>query len=239
MPMLELSGVEVSYGAVRAVKGIDLSVERGEIVTLLGPNGAGKSSTLLGIMGVVPPRSGSIRFDGRPLAGLAPELVVRSGLALVPEGRRIFAPLTVAENLLLGASGNRDRGTLAADLEEMNALFPILAQRRNQLAGTLSGGEQQMLAIARCLMGRPAMILLDEPSLGLAPQIIDTIFDLIVRLRGRGHTILLVEQNVELSLAIADRGYLLVNGEIVMSGTAESLRSSEGVERAYLGLVEA
>lgn len=239
MPMLELSGVEVSYGAVRAVKGIDLSVERGEIVTLLGPNGAGKSSTLLGIMGVVPPRSGSIRFDGRSLAGLAPELVVRSGLALVPEGRRIFAPLTVAENLLLGASGNRDRGTLAADLEEMNALFPILAQRRNQLAGTLSGGEQQMLAIARCLMGRPAMILLDEPSLGLAPQIIDTIFDLIVRLRGRGHTILLVEQNVELSLAIADRGYLLVNGEIVMSGTAESLRSSEGVERAYLGLVEA
>jgi branched-chain amino acid transport system ATP-binding protein len=239
MPMLELSGVEVSYGAVRAVKGIDLSVERGEIVTLLGPNGAGKSSTLLGIMGVVPPRAGSIRFDGRSLAGLAPELVVRSGLALVPEGRRIFAPLTVAENLLLGASGNRDRGTLAADLEEMNALFPILAQRRNQLAGTLSGGEQQMLAIARCLMGRPAMILLDEPSLGLAPQIIDTIFDLIVRLRGRGHTILLVEQNVELSLAIADRGYLLVNGEIVMSGTAESLRSSEGVERAYLGLVEA
>jgi branched-chain amino acid transport system ATP-binding protein len=239
MPMLELSGVEVSYGAVRAVKGIDLSVERGEIVTLLGPNGAGKSSTLLGIMGVVPPRAGSIRFDGRSLAGLAPELVVRSGLALVPEGRRIFAPLTVAENLLLGASGNRDRGTLAADLEEMNALFPILAQRRNQLAGTLSGGEQQMLAIARCLMGRPAMILLDEPSLGLAPQVIDTIFDLIVRLRGRGHTILLVEQNVELSLAIADRGYLLVNGEIVMSGTAESLRSSEGVERAYLGLVEA
>ncbi len=234
--MLEVTGLEVAYGAIRAVRGIDLRVGQGEIVALLGPNGAGKSSTLMAIMGVVPPRAGRIRLEGRDVSGLAPEALVRAGMALVPEGRRIFAPLTVTENLVVAAPPGRRRSELAADLEEMHALFPVLAERRTQQAGTLSGGEQQQLAIARCLMGRPRMVLLDEPSLGLAPQIVDQIFDLIAGLRDRGLTILLVEQNVDLSLEIADRGYVLVGGEMVLDGPAAALAASEGVERAFLGL---
>jgi branched-chain amino acid transport system ATP-binding protein len=234
--MLELRGVEVAYGAIRAVRGIDIAVGQGEIVALLGPNGAGKSTTLRAVMGAVAPRAGQIRFEGRDLASLPPEARVRAGVALVPEGRRIFAPLTVAENLLLGASGRADRRAVAADIEAMCALFPVLAERRQQLAGTLSGGEQQQLAIARCLMGRPRLILLDEPSLGLAPQVVDVIFELIAGLRQRGHTLLLVEQNVEMSLTIADRGYVMVGGGVVLAGSAAALAASQGVERAYLGL---
>jgi branched-chain amino acid transport system ATP-binding protein len=222
--MLQVNGLEVGYGAIRAVRGIDLTVGQGEVVALLGPNGAGKTSTLMAIMGVVPPRAGRVVFEGQDLTGLAPEAHVRAGLSLVPEGRRIFAPLSVLENLTLGAAARSDRAAAAADLDEMLALFPVLAERRHQRA--------------RCLMGRPRMILLDEPSLGLAPQVVEAIFELIARLRDRGLTLLVVEQNVEMSLAIADRGYVLVGGEIALAGPASTLLAAEGVERAYLGLAE-
>jgi len=236
--MLKVEGLTVAYGAVRALHGLSLQVGQGEVVALLGPNGAGKSSTLAALMGLVPPSGGTILLEGQPIQGLPPERIVRRGMTLTPEGRRVFARLSVAENLTLGGSIRRSGAALRQTLEEVFALFPVLAERQRQLAGSLSGGEQQQLAIARSLMSAPRLLLLDEPSLGLAPQIVDTIFELVATLHARGLTILLVEQNVDLSLEVADRGYVLVGGELVLSGTAAELAGSDAVQRAYLGLVD-
>src|SRR5215468_9638099 len=233
MPLLAVSGLTVSYGAIRAVRGIDLAMEAGEVVALLGANGAGKSTTLKAIVGLVP-SSGEIRFAGSSLSGLPTERIVVKGITMVPEGRRVFPSLTVLENLTLGASAG-DPKSFARNRAEVFDLFPVLAERRQQAAGTLSGGQQQQLAIARALMSEPRLILLDEPSLGLAPQIVDSTFELILRLKQRGQTILLVEQNVAAALDVADRAYVLANGALTMGGTAEALRASEQVARAYLG----
>jgi len=234
--MLSLENVSVSYGPIKAVRNATVSVAAGEIVTLLGPNGAGKSSTLKAIMGLHPVAGGRIVFEGQPISGLATEKIVRKGMTLTPEGRHVFAGLTVEENLRLGAAARRDRGGVGKTRGEIFELFPILRERINQLAGTLSGGEQQQLAIARSLMSAPRLLLLDEPSLGLAPQIVDQIFDLIAELRRRGLTILLVEQNAELSLEIADRGYVYSNGQIKLAGSRDELLASEDVAGAYLGV---
>ena len=234
MPLLAISGLTVRYGAIQAVRGIDLAIEAGEVVAVLGANGAGKSTTLKAIVGLVA-WGGEIRFDGEALAGRATEQIVRKRVTMVPEGRRVFPSLTVMENLTLGAAAAADTKAAARNRAEVFELFPILAERREQRAGTLSGGQQQQLAIARALMSEPRLLLLDEPSLGLAPQIVDSIFELILRLKQRGQTILLVEQNVAAALDIADRGYVLANGTIAMSGTAAMLRVSAQVARAYLG----
>jgi branched-chain amino acid transport system ATP-binding protein len=232
--LLSVAGLTVRYGAIQAVRGIDLAVEAGEVVGLLGANGAGKSTTLKAIVGLVP-FGGDIGFDGESLQGQPTEQIVRKGVTMVPEGRRVFPSLTVMENLTLGAAACPDSGAAARNRAEVIELFPILAERRDQRAGTLSGGQQQQLAIGRALMSQPRLLLLDEPSLGLAPQIVDSIFELILRLKQRGQTILLVEQNVAAALDIADRAYVLANGAISMSGAAESLRASEQIARAYLG----
>lgn len=234
-PLLSIEGLTVSYGAVEAVRGIDLAVRRGEIVTLLGANGAGKSSTLNALVGLAPRKAKRMVFAGTDLTGLPPETIVRRGMTLVPEGRRVFCSLTVEENLMLGGAKHAARGNPAQVKADMLERFPILAERLHQKAGSLSGGEQQMLAIGRALMSSPDLLLLDEPSLGLAPQVVDRIFDLIGNLRDRGLTILLVEQNVAQSLEIADRGYVLANGRIELQGSAEALRSSPEIQDAYLG----
>ena len=233
--LLAVEELAVRYGAIEALRGVSLFVHEGEIVALLGANGAGKSSALNAVMGLVPASQGRVALDGAALAGEPPERIVRRGMTLVPEGRRVFANLTTAENLAIGAASRRDRGEVARTEADMLALFPVLSERGRQLAGTLSGGEQQMLAIARAMMSAPRLLLLDEPSLGLAPRIVDSIFELILRLRERGTTILLVEQNVELALDIADRGYVLASGGIVLEGHASELRRSGAVERAYMG----
>ena len=234
--LLQVKGLCVRYGAVEAVRGIDLAIDAGEIVTILGANGAGKSSTLNSIVGLAPPHEGEIAFSGVNLFGLPTENIVRHGITLTPEGRRVFGSLTTEENLLLGSFPLDNAGTeRSQNLEKMYSLFPILAERREQIAGTLSGGQQQMLAIARSLMSSPKLLLLDEPSLGLAPQIVDTIFDQIVDLRNAGITILLVEQNVAMSLQVADRGYIMASGAIVTEGSSDELSSSHIVEQAYLG----
>ncbi len=236
MALLSASGLEVAYGPVRAVRGIDFVVEEGEIVVLLGTNGAGKSSTLNAVVSLVPIAAGTISLAGAPINGVPTERLVRLGLTLTPEGRRVFGSLSVEENLRLGGYALDHRAeSIAANLERMFALFPILAERRHQLAGTLSGGQQQQLAIARSLMSSPRLLLLDEPSLGLAPQIVEAIFEHIVGLRNDGITVMLVEQNVAMSLEIADRGYVLASGEIVAQGTTDELKSSHLVEQAYLG----
>ena len=233
--MLELRGVNVFYGAVQALREVSLRVDEGEIVTLIGANGAGKSTTLMAISGIVPPRRGEILFEGRPIHGLAPDRIVRLGICQVPEGRRIFPELTVAENLDMGAFLRRDRQGIERDREELYELFPILHQRRHQPGGNLSGGEQQMLAISRALMARPR--LLDEPSMGLAPLITRQIFEIIKTInRERNTTVFLVEQNANLALQTADRGYVLENGRIVLQGQAEALLNNENVQKAYLGI---
>ena len=235
--MLELRGVNVFYGAVQALREVSLRVDEGEIVTLIGANGAGKSTTLMAISGIVPPRRGEILFAGRPIHGLAPDRIVRLGLCQVPEGRRIFPELTVAENLDMGAFLRRDRQGIERDRQELYELFPILHQRRLQPGGNLSGGEQQMLAISRALMARPRLLLLDEPSMGLAPLITRRIFEIITTItRERGTTVFLVEQNANLALQTADRGYVLENGRIVLQGRAEALLNDENVQKAYLGI---
>jgi branched-chain amino acid transport system ATP-binding protein len=235
--MLELRGVNVFYGAVQALREVSLRVDEGEIVTLIGANGAGKSTTLMAISGIVPPRRGEILFAGRPIHGLAPDRIVRLGLCQVPEGRRIFPELTVAENLDMGAFLRRDRQGIERDREELYELFPILHHRRHQPGGNLSGGEQQMLAISRALMARPRLLLLDEPSMGLAPLVTRQIFEIITTMtRERSTTVFLVEQNANLALQIADRGYVLENGRIVLQGQAEALLNNENVQKAYLGI---
>lgn len=233
--MLVLDNVHVRYGAIAALRGVSLHVEEGEIVALIGVNGAGKSTTLMSITGVLQPTKGMIFFKDEPIVGCPPEDIVRKGIALVPEGRRIFPSLTVNENLRLGASIRSDRAEIQRDLDEMCQRFPVLHDRLGQAAGTLSGGEQQQLAIARGLMSRPALLMLDEPSLGLAPQLVDEIFQLVAQLHKTGVTILLVEQNVERTLQIADRVYLLNTGEIEFEGTARVLRERVDFVSAYLG----
>jgi branched-chain amino acid transport system ATP-binding protein len=235
--MLELRGVNVFYGAVQALREVSLRVDEGEIVTLIGANGAGKSTTLMAMSGIVPPRRGEILFAGRPIHGLAPDRIVRLGICQVPEGRRIFPELTVAENLDMGAFLRRDRQGIERDREELYELFPILHHRRHQPGGNLSGGEQQMLAISRALMARPRLLLLDEPSMGLAPLVTRQIFEIITTMtRERSTTVFLVEQNANLALQIADRGYVLENGRIVLQGQAEALLNNENVQKAYLGI---
>ena len=235
--MLELRGVNVFYGAVQALREVSLRVDEGEIVTLIGANGAGKSTTLMAISGIVPPRRGEILFAGRPIHGLAPDRIVRLGLCQVPEGRRIFPELTVAENLDMGAFLRRDRQGIERDRQELYELFPILHQRRLQPGGNLSGGEQQMLAISRALMARPRLLLLDEPSMGLAPLITRQIFEIIKTInRERNTTVFLVEQNANLALQTADRGYVLENGRIALQGQAQALLNNENVQKAYLGI---
>ena len=233
--MLSVEALRIRYGEVEAVRRVDLAVGRGEIIALVGANGAGKSWTLGAIAGLVPAAGGKVMLDGADVTGRAPEAIARLGVALVPEGRRIFSSLTVAENLRLGGAVHLTAAAARTREEEMLDLFPILRRYHQIKGGNLSGGEQQMLAIARALMSKPKLILLDEPSLGLAPQIIDTVFDLIVELRRNGLTVLLVEQNVALALEIADRATVLANGEVALSGTAKELASSDLVRRAYLG----
>jgi len=231
--VLELRGLHVAYGAIEALKGMDLIVRDGEVVTLLGANGAGKTTTLQAVSGLLRPRQGEIRFHGERVDGLAPHEVVRLGIGHVPEGRRVFPRMTVLENLQMGAY--RFRNVRQADLERVFSLFPVLAQRRGQDAGTLSGGEQQMLAIGRALMTRPNLLLLDEPSMGLAPLIVAQIFDIIREINAQNTTVLLVEQNAAQALKLADRGYVLETGSIVMSAPAAELLSSQRIREAYLG----
>jgi branched-chain amino acid transport system ATP-binding protein len=235
MSLLEVEGLAVTYGPIKAVRDVSLTVESGEIVTVLGANGAGKSTSLQAIVGLLPIQQGRVRFGGMDVTGESTERIVRRGLTLTPEGRRIFAPLTVEENLRIGAATQTKSGEIGQLWDQMMELFPILATRRKQLAGTLSGGEQQQLAIARSLMSKPRLLLLDEPSLGLAPIVVELIFDLIGRLRKLGLTILLVEQNVHQALDIADRGYVISGGAVVLAGTAAELKTSPEVQKAYLG----
>jgi branched-chain amino acid transport system ATP-binding protein len=233
--MLKLEDVNVHYGEVRALKGISLEIREGELVTLLGANGAGKSTALMTISGILRPRSGHVTFEGHDLTRADAYDVVQLGIIQCPEGRRIFGGLTVLENLRMGASRRQDRSDIQTDLDWVCDLFPILGKRLHQTGATLSGGEQQMLAIGRALIARPRLLMLDEPSLGLAPLVVRDIFDVIQQLHRRGVTILLVEQNVRQALQIADRGYLLETGRVVLSGPVPELRTNPEVERFYLG----
>ena len=234
--MLELRGVNTFYDNIQALRDVNLSIREGEIVTLIGANGAGKSTTLMTICGAVPPRTGQVLFKGQPIQDRKPNRIVSLGISQVPEGRLIFPDLTVQENLDLGAFLRRDPGGVRSDLEYIFELFPILAQRRRQTGGTLSGGEQQMLAISRALMGRPQLLLLDEPSLGLAPIIIQQIFSIIEKVNHDGTTVFLVEQNANQALRIANRGYVMETGRIVMEDAADRLLTNDAVRKAYLGM---
>jgi len=237
MALLEIRNLHIYYGMIHALKGIDLHVEKGEIVTLIGGNGAGKTTTLRAISGLLrPPDSSSIRLQGEELTRIRPHQIVERGVIHVPEGRRVFARMSVEENLAMGAYARKDRSRYREDLEFVFHLFPRLQERRHQLAGTLSGGEQQMLAMGRALMGDPKVLLMDEPSMGLAPVLVEAIFDAIEQLnRARGLTILLVEQNAAMALQIAHRGYVLETGRIVLTGSAAELRVNPRVREAYLG----
>ena len=237
--MLELKDLHVNYDAITALRGVSLRVEQGEMVALIGVNGAGKSTTLMTIAGVLKPVQGQITFAGQSIVGQAPEDIVRMGIALVPEGRRIFPALTVLENLRLGAAIRSDRPQIDEDIEAVCQRFPVLGERLDQPGGTLSGGEQQQLAIARALMSRPHLLMLDEPSLGLAPLLVEEMFDLVAGLRETGVTILLVEQNVERTLEIADRAYLLDTGRTVAEGPAADLRQRVDIASTYLGAAAA
>jgi branched-chain amino acid transport system ATP-binding protein len=233
--VLEVRDLEARYGRIVALRGVSLDVKAGEIVCVIGPNGVGKTTTLLSIVGLVRAAAGAVTFEGRSLVGLSPDRVVRRGLALVPEGRWVLTGMTVFENLQMGAYGRHDAAEVAGDIERMYELFPILRERRSQIAGTLSGGEQQMLAIGRALMARPRLLMMDEPSLGLAPLVIEEIFRAITELRARGTTILLVEQNAHQALLVADRAYVMELGRVVLSGPAAELREHERLRAAYLG----
>jgi branched-chain amino acid transport system ATP-binding protein len=236
--VLEVRDVVTTYGMIQALKGVSLAAREGEITCILGPNGAGKTTLLYTIAGILSPRSGSITFEGRELAGLPAHHIVGAGIALAPENRLVFPHMTVRENLLAGAYGRlgRDRAAVQADLERMFSRFPILSERAGQAAGTLSGGEQQMLAVGRALMARPRLLMMDEPSLGLAPMIVEQIFEIVSGLNREGITVLLVEQNARLALAIAHRAYLLERGKVAFQGTAAEVAANEAISRAYLGI---
>jgi branched-chain amino acid transport system ATP-binding protein len=236
MAMLQVESIHTYYGNIHALKGLQFNVEKGEIVTLIGSNGAGKTTTLRTITGLNHPRQGKVIFEGNDISNVRADLLPAQGIAMVPEGRGVFAKLTVTENLELGAYYRNDRNGIKQDMERGFTLFPRLAERRNQLAGTMSGGEQQMLAVARALMARPRLLLLDEPSMGLAPVLVETVFDTILKVKEEGVTILLVEQNALMALEIADRGYVLQTGEIVLSDSAASLKRNPEVQRKYLGV---
>ena len=235
MAMLDIKDINVYYGAIHAIKGISLYVNEGEIVTLIGANGAGKSTTLRTISGLLKPKTGTITFLGNDIAGMPAHKIVGEGISQVPEGRRIFAEMTVMENLELGAFIRNDKKTIAQDLKMVFRRFPRLEERKLQLAGTLSGGEQQMLAMGRALMSKPKLLLLDEPSMGLAPLLIREIFSIIVDINKTGTTVLLVEQNANMALSIANRAYVLETGRITISGDAKKLAASEEIRKAYLG----
>jgi len=235
--MLKLKNVQTFYGNIQALKGVTIEISEGEIITLIGANGAGKTTTLMAVCGVVPSRSGEISFMGEPITGMEPDKIVSLGICQVPEGRRIFPYLSVAENLDMGAFLRNDKAEIKRDMEYVFDLFPILAERRHQAGGTLSGGEQQMLAISRALMARPRLLLLDEPSLGLAPLIIKKIFEIIGKINAENNTtIFLVEQNANLALKVAARGYVMENGRITLTDSSKNLLANEEVRKAYLGL---
>jgi branched-chain amino acid transport system ATP-binding protein len=235
MALLEIIDLHTYYGSIRALQGISLTVDEGEIVTLIGANGAGKTTTLNTISGLLRPRSGSVTFDGRDLTTVPSHDVVTLGVVQVPEGRRVFARLTIEENLRMGAYSVNDKAAVQAGIERAYAMFPRLKERAGQVAGTLSGGEQQMLAMGRALMATPRILLLDEPSMGLAPNLVELIFETIVAIHGAGTAIMLVEQNASQALAIADRGYVLQTGRIVLADSAAGLAANENVRRSYLG----
>lgn len=236
MAMLTVDDIHTYYGNIHALKGISLEVEEGEIVTLIGANGAGKTTTLRTISGLLKPRHGTVSLEGDDLSKYPAHDIVYMGVAMVPEGRGIFSKLSVQENLDMGAFSRNDKVQISGDLERVFTLFPRLKERRNQVAGTLSGGEQQMLATGRALMAHPRLLLLDEPSMGLAPILVESTFDTIQAINDEGTTILLVEQNATMALSVADRGYVLQTGEIVISDTAENLKQNEMVQKAYLGI---
>ncbi|MEE9530590.1 MAG: ABC transporter ATP-binding protein [Syntrophobacteria bacterium] len=235
--MLELKSLQTFYGNIQALKGVSIEISEGEIITLIGANGAGKTTTLMSVCGIVPPRSGDILFMGQPIHDLSPNQIVALGISQVPEGRRIFPYLTVMENLDMGAFLRTDKDGIKQDMEYIFELFPILAERRHQAGGTLSGGEQQMLAISRALMARPRLLLMDEPSLGLAPLVVKQIFEIIRKVNAVNNTtIFLVEQNANLALKVAHRGYVMETGRITLADSAEKLLADEKVKKAYLGL---
>lgn len=236
MAMLEVNDIHTYYGNIHALKGVTISVEENEIVTLIGGNGAGKTTTLRSISGLVPPRYGDIFFEGKKISDTPAHELVYKGITMVPEGRGIFARLSVFENLDMGAYSQADRSTFDDDLDRVFQLFPRLKERRNQVSGTLSGGEQQMLATARALMANPRMLLMDEPSMGLAPILVESVFETILEINKTGTTILLVEQNATVALSVAHRGYVLQTGEIVLKDSTENLRKDEMVRKAYLGI---
>jgi len=236
MPVLEVDGLHVFYGAIHAIKGISFKVEQGRVITLIGANGAGKTTTLSTIAGLVKAKRGKIIFEGKEIQNLAPHTINRMGISLVPEGRRIFPNLTVMENLMMGAYNRKDKEGVKQDLEWVFSLFPRLAERKNQLGGTLSGGEQQMLAISRALMNKPKLLMMDEPSLGLAPILVEEVFEIIKKLNSEGMTILLVEQNAVGALNISHYGYVLEVGNITLEGESKELLKNEEVKKAYLGL---
>lgn len=235
MALLEVKGLEVYYGVIQALKGISFEVNEGEIVTLIGANGAGKTTTMQSVIGLIPSKAGTVSFDGKETTHMPCHKIVSLGMSQVPEGRRIFQELSVYQNLLMGAYIQKDKKAIKADIEKIYERFPRLEERKNQIAGTLSGGEQQMLAMGRALMSRPKLLMLDEPSMGLSPLLVDEVFTIIKDLNKEGTTVLLVEQNAGKSLAISDRAYVLENGRIVLSGTGEELLQSEEVKKAYLG----
>ena len=235
MALLEVNNLEVYYGVIQALKGISFKVERGEIVTLIGANGAGKTTTMQSINGLIPIRAGSVTYDGREITHMPCHKIVHLGIAQVPEGRRVFQELSVYDNQLMGAFSQKDKSVVKKDIEGIYERFPRLGERRDQIAGTLSGGEQQMLAMGRAMMSHPDLLMLDEPSMGLSPLLVDEVFDIIKGFHKGGTTVLLVEQNAGKSLAISDRAYVLENGRIVLSGTGKELMQSEEVKKAYLG----
>ena len=235
MAMLEVKDLEVYYGVICALKGISFEVNEGEIVSLIGANGAGKTTTMQSVVGLIPKKAGSVIFDGNDITKTPCHKIVHLGMTQVPEGRRIFQELSVYENLLMGAYTEKDKQRFKDDLEAIYTRFPRLAERRNQIAGTLSGGEQQMLAMGRAIMCHPKLLMLDEPSMGLSPLLVDQVFEIIKDINKDGTTVLLVEQNAGKSLAISDRAYVMENGSIVLSGTGEELAQSEDIKKAYLG----
>ena len=234
--MLRVENLHVFYGAIHALQGISFNVEKGEIVTLIGANGAGKSTTLRSLSGIIRPRDGSISFNGQEITTIPAEKIVKMGMSHVPEGRRIFAPLTVKENMMMGAYTRNDQDEIQATLERAYKSFPRLREREGQYGGTLSGGEQQMLAMARALMSKPSLLLLDEPSMGLSPILVEEIFKIIVEINDQGTSILLVEQNAQMALSIANRAYVLETGSIVLAGDAKDIASNPDVKKAYLGI---
>ena len=235
-PLLALEGLKVAYGGIQAVKGIDLVVGKGELVCLIGANGAGKTTTLKGVTGLQPVTGGTVRYDGEDVTGAPAFQLVRRGLAMVPEGRGVFGALTIEENLAMGAYTRSDRDGIRTDVERVFALFPRLKERRRQTAGTLSGGEQQMLAMGRALMSRPRLLLLDEPSMGLAPLMVQKVFETVLEVSGEGVTILLIEQNAKLALEVSHRGYVMESGEITLAGDAKALLHDPKIRAAYLGV---